>query len=213
VISAELGVPLAVRPPALTASSKRIPAGHASVAAITRFSENHSRYGSPSDDHRRFSIELPDRLVVRPTEWYAWLRADARPLPRLAASGRRTRNQCDNRRRETVAASRTSWRAVNLTHPYFRFTEAGYEVEVFSPKGGKCEPDAMSDPVGASQWQAEDVISRGYKHDPTFAKLIAETKPVDDIDLDRRRNRRRRPTRSDYSRRATPVPTTTCAPS
>ncbi|MBV8706234.1 MAG: hypothetical protein JO028_03515, partial [Acidobacteriaceae bacterium] len=31
-----------------------------------------------------------------------------------------------------------------LTHPYFRFTEGGYEVEVFSPKGGKCEPDAMS---------------------------------------------------------------------
>lgn len=33
-----------------------------------------------------------------------------------------------------------------LTHPYYVFTEAGYEVEVFSPAGGRCEPDAMSDP-------------------------------------------------------------------
>jgi putative intracellular protease/amidase len=72
-----------------------------------------------------------------------------------------------------------------LTHPYFHFTEAGYEVEVFSPKGGACEADAMSDPEDSSQWQAEDVISRGYKHDPEFLKLVQNTKPVDDIDVDR----------------------------
>jgi putative intracellular protease/amidase len=72
-----------------------------------------------------------------------------------------------------------------LTHPYFKFTEAGYEVEVFSPNGGKCEPDAMSDPEDPSQWQADDVISRGYKHDPEFVKLVEQTKPVEDIDVDR----------------------------
>jgi putative intracellular protease/amidase len=72
-----------------------------------------------------------------------------------------------------------------LTHPYFKFAEAGYEVEVFSPRGGRCEADAMSDPEDPSQWQAEDVISRGYKHDPEFVKLVEETKPVDEIDLDR----------------------------
>ena len=33
-----------------------------------------------------------------------------------------------------------------LTHAYFEFTEKGYHVEVFSPNGGKCEADAMSDP-------------------------------------------------------------------
>ena len=33
-----------------------------------------------------------------------------------------------------------------LTHPYFEFTEKGYHVEVFSPNGGKCDADAMSDP-------------------------------------------------------------------
>lgn len=29
-----------------------------------------------------------------------------------------------------------------LTHPYFHFTEAGYEVEAFSPDGGECTADA-----------------------------------------------------------------------
>jgi hypothetical protein len=58
-----------------------------------------------------------------------------------------------------------------LTHPYFQFTEAGYQVEIFSPKGGRCEADAMSNPEDASQWQAEDVISRGYLHDPEFRSL------------------------------------------
>lgn len=72
-----------------------------------------------------------------------------------------------------------------LTHPYFQFTEAGYEVEVFSPQGGPCVADPISDPEDASQWQAEDVISRGYKHDPTFVKLVENTRMVDDIDLNR----------------------------
>jgi putative intracellular protease/amidase len=72
-----------------------------------------------------------------------------------------------------------------LSHPYFYCTEAGYEAEIFSPDGGKCEADAMSDPEDASQWQAEDVISRGYKHDPGFMKLIENTRPVNDIDVSR----------------------------
>jgi len=63
-----------------------------------------------------------------------------------------------------------------LTHPYFKFTEVGYEVEIFSPDGGNCVADKMSDPEDVSQWQAEDVISRGYKHDPEFVKLVENTK-------------------------------------
>ena len=72
-----------------------------------------------------------------------------------------------------------------LTHPYFAFTEAGWEVDVYSPDGGRCEADAMSDPEDQSQWQAEDVISRGYKHDPEFTKLIEGTKPVEQLDVER----------------------------
>ncbi len=88
-----------------------------------------------------------------------------------------------------AVSSTTGWPVgfwwAELTHPYFRFTEVGYDVELFSPLGGRCEPDAMSDPEDASEWQAEDVISRGYKHDPQFLKLVEATSPVDQIDLDR----------------------------
>jgi putative intracellular protease/amidase len=41
----------------------------------------------------------------------------------------------------------------------------------------------MSDPEDTSQWQAEDVISRGYKHDPAFVKLVEHTRKVDEIDV------------------------------
>ncbi len=86
-------------------------------------------------------------------------------------------------------SSTTGWPVgfwwAELTHPYFKFTEAGYEVELFSPLGGPCDADAMSDPEDPSGWQAEDVISRGYKHDPQFVKLIESTRPVDEIDLQR----------------------------
>jgi putative intracellular protease/amidase len=71
-----------------------------------------------------------------------------------------------------------------LTHPYYAFTDAGWEVDVYSPQGGKCDWDAMSDPEDESQWQAEDVISRGYKHDPAFRALVETTKKVDDLNVD-----------------------------
>lgn len=71
-----------------------------------------------------------------------------------------------------------------LTHPYYFLTEAGHRVDIFSPAGGACEADAMSDPEDASQWQSEDAISRGYKHDPAFMDLVRTTRPVEDIDLD-----------------------------
>jgi putative intracellular protease/amidase len=71
-----------------------------------------------------------------------------------------------------------------LTSPYFAFTEAGWEVDVYSPNGGRCEWDAMSDPEDESRWQAEDVISRGYKHDPEFIKLIESTESVDELGVE-----------------------------
>ena len=72
-----------------------------------------------------------------------------------------------------------------LSHPYYFLTEAGYQVEIFSPQGGRCEPDAMSDPEDSSEWQAEDAISRGYKHDPSFMERLENTRTVDEIDVDK----------------------------
>jgi putative intracellular protease/amidase len=71
-----------------------------------------------------------------------------------------------------------------LTHPYYAFTDVGWEVDIFSPDGGSCTWDAMSDPEDSSQWQREDVISRGYKHDSEFLALVESTRPVRDLDVE-----------------------------
>ena len=72
-----------------------------------------------------------------------------------------------------------------LTHPYYAFHEAGYEVEVFSPAGGNCEADGLSDPRDASGYSASDLISLGFIHTPALATLIQATQPVAAIDVAR----------------------------
>ncbi len=69
-----------------------------------------------------------------------------------------------------------------LTHPYFAFTEAGYQVEIFSPEGGKCEGDGLSDPRDPSGYSASDLISMGFVSTPKLAALVSDTKPVASID-------------------------------
>jgi len=69
-----------------------------------------------------------------------------------------------------------------LTHPYYVFTEKGYEVEIFSPAGGKCEADAMSDPRDSSGYSETDLISMGFIASSKLAQLINDTAPVTAID-------------------------------
>jgi len=69
-----------------------------------------------------------------------------------------------------------------LTHPYYVFAEKGYETEIFSPNGGKCEADGMSDPNDASGYSNTDLISQGFIHTPALKALIDDTKKVSDID-------------------------------
>ncbi|WP_288243799.1 type 1 glutamine amidotransferase domain-containing protein [uncultured Chryseobacterium sp.] len=70
-----------------------------------------------------------------------------------------------------------------LTHPYYEFTEKGYHVEIYSPDGGKCEADAMSDPNDPSGYSSTDLISQGFIHTPSLKSLIGNTKKVSDIDV------------------------------
>ncbi|WP_338876388.1 type 1 glutamine amidotransferase domain-containing protein [Spirosoma sp. SC4-14] len=70
-----------------------------------------------------------------------------------------------------------------LTHPYYEFAEKGYEVEIFSPNGGKCEPDAMSDPNDASGYSSSDLISQGFIHTEKLRALVDNTKPVADLNV------------------------------
>jgi putative intracellular protease/amidase len=72
-----------------------------------------------------------------------------------------------------------------LTHPYLAFEEAGYEVEVFSPDGGKCEADGMSDPNDASGYSKTDLISQGFIHTPELKALVDNTRRVGEIDISR----------------------------
>jgi putative intracellular protease/amidase len=72
-----------------------------------------------------------------------------------------------------------------LSHSYYVVAEAGYEVDIFSPEGGKCEADAMSDPRDVSGYSSNDLISMGFLSTPGLAALVANTKKVSDIDVGR----------------------------
>lgn len=70
-----------------------------------------------------------------------------------------------------------------LAHPYFCFHEKGYEIEIFSPNGGKCEADAMSDPRDPSGYSSNDLISMGFISTPSLAALVENTRKVSEIEL------------------------------
>jgi putative intracellular protease/amidase len=72
-----------------------------------------------------------------------------------------------------------------LTHPYHVFAERGYEVEVFSPEGGACVADAMSDPNDPSGYSRTDLVSQGFIHTPELMALVQNTKKVAEIDVAR----------------------------
>jgi putative intracellular protease/amidase len=68
-----------------------------------------------------------------------------------------------------------------LTHPYWAFTEAGYEVEIRSPRGGALQADGYSDPEDASGYSAHDILSLGFKKSATHAALLQSTKSTDGV--------------------------------
>jgi putative intracellular protease/amidase len=72
-----------------------------------------------------------------------------------------------------------------LTHPYYEFTEKGYDVEMFSYDGGKCEGDAMSDPRDVSGYSSSDLISMGFINTSSLISLIETTKSVAEIEVDK----------------------------
>lgn len=70
-----------------------------------------------------------------------------------------------------------------LTHPYWTFAEAGYEVDIVSPKGGDLVADGYSDPEDQSGYSAADILSLGFKKSPTHAALLKGTKAIHEVDL------------------------------
>jgi putative intracellular protease/amidase len=68
--------------------------------------------------------------------------------------------------------------ASEFTHPWLAFTEAGYAVQVASPRGGRVELDALSDPRDPSGYSAHDLISLGFLHTPALAAMLESTRPL-----------------------------------
>lgn len=70
-----------------------------------------------------------------------------------------------------------------LSHPYYVLSEAGYEIEIYSPRGGACAADAMSDPRDPSGYSASDLISLGFLSTARLAALLETTKPIVELDV------------------------------
>jgi putative intracellular protease/amidase len=70
-----------------------------------------------------------------------------------------------------------------LTHPYWEFTNRGYEVEIFSPEGGRLLADGMSDPRDEGKLMAYDLISLGFINSPEHVALVENSKPISDLDI------------------------------
>ena len=66
-----------------------------------------------------------------------------------------------------------------LTHPYWEFVENGYQVEIFSPDGGKLQGDSWSDPRDGSKYSAEDLLSLGFINSPEHAALVENSKAIE----------------------------------
>lgn len=71
-----------------------------------------------------------------------------------------------------------------LTHPYWTFTEAGYAVDIVSPKGGDLQADGFSDPEDESGYSAHDILSLGFKKSAEHAAQLKNTRSIADISID-----------------------------
>jgi putative intracellular protease/amidase len=84
-------------------------------------------------------------------------------------------------------STRTGWPIgfwwAELSHPYWEFTQAGYEVTIASPDGGAVTADSFSDPADASGYSADDLISRGFLASAHHLGLLESTPALDAVDL------------------------------
>ncbi len=73
--------------------------------------------------------------------------------------------------------------AEELTRPFFDFVNAGYEVDIRSPRGGKVEFDFFSDPENPATAYPNDLVTIGFRHHTTFGSLLDDTKSIADVDV------------------------------
>ncbi|MFI9508908.1 type 1 glutamine amidotransferase domain-containing protein [Nocardia sp. NPDC052566] len=71
-----------------------------------------------------------------------------------------------------------------LTHAYWEFVEAGYQVTIASPDGGALRADPWSDPRDESEYSAEDLLSLGFLNSPEHLALVQHTPAIADLATD-----------------------------
>ena len=74
--------------------------------------------------------------------------------------------------------------ASELIHPYYKFTEHGYQVDIVSPRGGKLEVDGFSDPEDRSKYSEDDILSLGFLKSPKHAALLENTPALKEVNSD-----------------------------
>jgi putative intracellular protease/amidase len=70
-----------------------------------------------------------------------------------------------------------------LTHPYWEFTEHGYDVDIVSPDGGSLSADPWSDPRDESGYSAYDLITLGFINSSDHIKLVKDTKALTEVSV------------------------------
>jgi putative intracellular protease/amidase len=71
-----------------------------------------------------------------------------------------------------------------LSHPFWEFTERGYNVDIASPDGGSLRGDSFSDPRDESGYSAEDLISLGFLNSPAHMALVEQSTPLSTVRVD-----------------------------
>lgn len=87
-----------------------------------------------------------------------------------------------------TVSDRTGWPVgfwwAELTHSYWEFVGAGYQVDIVSPDGGEVKADKWSDPRDESGYSADDLLSLGFIGSPPHAALLEKTPALDAVDVD-----------------------------
>lgn len=89
-----------------------------------------------------------------------------------------------NPARSTTLGIPVGFWGAELTHAWYAFTQAGYEVTIASPDGGKCQLDAWSDPRDESKYSFGDLITMGFLNTPEYMQLIEDTPSLTDVNYD-----------------------------
>ena len=88
---------------------------------------------------------------------------------------------------DPAVSDQTGWKIgfwwEELTHSYREFTEAGYEVVIASPKGGRLEGDPLSDPRDERRLSADDLFSLGFINSSEHMALVEDVPPLSEIDI------------------------------